>query len=458
MPPIIINANGDVRQVGSSGTGDVVGPASSTDNAIARFDSTTGKYIQDSAVIVPDTFSGNVVTENDTQTLANKTLSHPVIGSYEFDNALHSHVGSAGGGNIAGAVNAGDLITVDNAGDHIVLNVGTDQKALIANSALAIGVGYDWRVYQVYGAGASVVDPAKRIDFKDVNVVNGGSNVAEIYIDLPMICQGRLTLTSGLPVTTSDVTAAGTLYWSPYKGGKVALYDTTNSRWKLYSPGEVSGSLSGFTTSQPYDVFLYDNSGTVTMYFLAWSSATARATALTTQDGVKVLSGAGNAKYRYVGTVRMQATSQCEDSVLRRFVWNYYNRVSRKLLVTDATNSWSDTNTAWHALNSSTANRVEMVIGVSEDVVHLEHWFYASGISCYVGIALDATNANNCDIKLFHVVATSPLCAVFTKPIAEGYHYLQLTVALTSAGTATIVGDNNVPTLQQFGGVGYCVA
>ena len=38
-----------------SGTGDVVGPASATDNAIARFDTTTGKLIQNSAVTVADT-------------------------------------------------------------------------------------------------------------------------------------------------------------------------------------------------------------------------------------------------------------------------------------------------------------------------------------------------------------------------------------------------------------------
>lgn len=37
-----------------SGTGDVVGPASSTDNAITRFDSTTGKLIQNSTVTVAD--------------------------------------------------------------------------------------------------------------------------------------------------------------------------------------------------------------------------------------------------------------------------------------------------------------------------------------------------------------------------------------------------------------------
>ena len=37
------------------GTGDVVGPASATNNAIARFDTTTGKLIQDSSLLISDT-------------------------------------------------------------------------------------------------------------------------------------------------------------------------------------------------------------------------------------------------------------------------------------------------------------------------------------------------------------------------------------------------------------------
>lgn len=41
------------------GSGDVVGPASSTDNAIVRFDSTTGKLIQNSVVTIADT-TGNM--------------------------------------------------------------------------------------------------------------------------------------------------------------------------------------------------------------------------------------------------------------------------------------------------------------------------------------------------------------------------------------------------------------
>lgn len=78
------------------GFGDVVGPASSTDNAIVRFDGTTGKLIQDSAITIADT-SGNMAgvgTINThtipagtdtfalltaTQTLTNKRISPRVV-------------------------------------------------------------------------------------------------------------------------------------------------------------------------------------------------------------------------------------------------------------------------------------------------------------------------------------------------------------------------------------------
>lgn len=52
---------------GGSGTGDVVGPASSTDNAIARFDSTTGKLLQNATITVSDT--GTIAAASGTLTL-----------------------------------------------------------------------------------------------------------------------------------------------------------------------------------------------------------------------------------------------------------------------------------------------------------------------------------------------------------------------------------------------------
>lgn len=78
----------------TAGTGDVVGPSSATDNAVARFDTTTGKLIQNSAVTIADT-SGNMagvgtintltlpasafVGLTDAQTLTNKVLTSPTL-------------------------------------------------------------------------------------------------------------------------------------------------------------------------------------------------------------------------------------------------------------------------------------------------------------------------------------------------------------------------------------------
>lgn len=50
----VIAEKGETGAAGA-GSGDVTGPASATDNAVARFDATTGKLIQDSSVTIDDT-------------------------------------------------------------------------------------------------------------------------------------------------------------------------------------------------------------------------------------------------------------------------------------------------------------------------------------------------------------------------------------------------------------------
>src|SRR4051812_49331438 len=61
-----------------------------------------------------------------------------------------------------------------------------------------------------------------------------------------LLSPGRLTLTSGTPLTTSDVTAAGTVYFTPYNGNVIGLYDGTD--WLAIPFTEQSISLaSGFS-------------------------------------------------------------------------------------------------------------------------------------------------------------------------------------------------------------------
>jgi hypothetical protein len=50
-----VNAGATALEYASVGSGDVVGPASATDNAIARFDGTTGKLVQNSDCSISDT-------------------------------------------------------------------------------------------------------------------------------------------------------------------------------------------------------------------------------------------------------------------------------------------------------------------------------------------------------------------------------------------------------------------
>lgn len=79
-PPLSITntAGGIALSAAGLGVGDVVGPASATDNAIARFDSTTGKIIQNSSATVTDagfltanglTFPATAVLSADPNTL-----------------------------------------------------------------------------------------------------------------------------------------------------------------------------------------------------------------------------------------------------------------------------------------------------------------------------------------------------------------------------------------------------
>ena len=92
---------------------------------------------------------------------------------------------------------------------------------------------------------------------------------AELVREAPDICCGRLTLESGVAISTTDQTAKGTLYWTPYKGNKVSLFN--GSSWKTHTFTELSISVPS-EVYRIYDVFVYDNSGTLTLELNAWDS------------------------------------------------------------------------------------------------------------------------------------------------------------------------------------------
>jgi hypothetical protein len=95
----------------------------------------------------------------------------------------------------------------------------------------------------------------------------------------PSLCNGRLTLATFTPVTTADVTGATTLYFTPYKGNLIALYD--GLKWFVKELTEVSLDIAGFVANTLYDIFIYNNGGVLTLEQVAWNApATAAVTSI----------------------------------------------------------------------------------------------------------------------------------------------------------------------------------
>lgn len=206
------------------------------------------------------------------------------------------------------------------------------------------------------------------------------------------MCQGRLTLTTVTPVTTADVTGATTIYFTPYGGNLVSTYDGTDT-WTLWPFTEISLALGTLTSGLPYDVFIYNNAGTLTLESLAWTNGTTRATALVLQNGVLVKSGATTR--RYLGTFYTTSTTATEDSVAKRYLWNYYNRQRRPLqLFVAGSTTWNYTTATIRQANGSTANQVECVVGYAESIVNLflqTTVSNASAASVQIGVGVDST-------------------------------------------------------------------
>lgn len=155
------------------GSGDVVGPGSATDNAIARFDSTTGKLIQNSAVTVDD--SGNLAgvgTINGTSlaSLGGWTLKYSIdfgaIATSVDLTASGDTTYSVDGTNwvVLGTANvtAADVFGADGAGTGLVVDFNGNNpsswafqmSALLTDLDSTIDVNEDLRIFIQYTSNA----------------------------------------------------------------------------------------------------------------------------------------------------------------------------------------------------------------------------------------------------------------------------------------------------------------
>lgn len=215
------------------------------------------------------------------------------------------------------------------------------------------------------------------------------------------ICDGRLTLESGVPVSTTDQIDKDTIYFTPYNGNTIGLYD--GNEWDLFSFSELSLSLSGFDTYQNHDIFIYNNNGTLTLEGSVWSTSSSRSVNLAMQDGIYVKSS--DFTRRYLGTIRTSAPSGSAvttDSLNYRLVWNMYNRVIRPVMnVDNNARQWTYGSSTWRVFNNPIIFEpyiVSVVNGVVEEMLNV-----------VVGALTQAPNATTFAIAISENSFVSPL-------------------------------------------------
>lgn len=365
---------------------------------------------------------------------------------------------------LAGLV-AGSTYYISATAGAITATAPTNARAVgVASSATVVALDPHWstgvlqRLLRI-NAGTPYSLTLPSADAAGFLQSDGAGTLSFASVTSPLnVCEGRLTATTATPVTTADVSAAATIYYTPYKGNRVALY--SGSAWNVRTFTEISISLAALTASKPYDVFIVDAGAGIqpTIETLVWTNTTTRATALTKQDGVYVKTGATTR--RYLGTVFINATGgQTDDSFAKRYIWNYYHRLPRLMRVTESTASWAYATATYRQANAAVANQLDFMLGVAEEAVSSQVICQmdnsAGATSVFVAIGLDSTTT----------VATGMVYGYYRSPTAstqdqvlnaltiypaEGRHTL---VWLEKGAASTTFTSTNSGTLSGIYGV-----
>lgn len=159
---------------------------------------------------------------------------------------------------------------------------------------------------------------------------------------------GRLTLTSGIPVLTSDVTAATTIYYTPYLGNRVSLYN--GASWIGHAFSELSVAVPSIVY-RLFDIFVYNNAGVLTLDTTNWNQSTAAITGATNATPIVITSnGHGLANNDSVAITGVGGNTAANG------IWSIQNVAANTFELAGSTGSGAYTSGGtWYKLNETRA-------------------------------------------------------------------------------------------------------
>lgn len=262
-------------------------------------------------------------------------------------------------------------------GDTVYYSIYTVDAAGNPNDQSETGIG----TFTIGGGGTTHTlsrDVVLESTNGGVNLVNFVAGVtkhvvmsapSKMLLPAPLF-QGRLTLDANTadPTTAGNISGinAQTLQYVPYTGDQVCLFNGYGLRRYRLANGGTGLSLSGLTAGKNYDVFLYGTTTTNPTLELgpAWTNDTTRATTIV-KTGHGLWTKNGDPTRNYVGTIRMAATGQSEDSDTKRYVWNAYNQVKRRLWYQTGSDAVAYATNAWANYANDANCLVQAVVGLS---------------------------------------------------------------------------------------------
>lgn len=297
-----------------AGTGDVVGPASATDNAIVRFDSTTGKLIQNSVVTIADT-SGNIAGAG--------TISSAEITSSSL-TASRVLVAGAGKEIQSSSVTTTTLGFLD-ATSSIQTQIDGKQASDATLTALA---AYNTNGVICQTAADTFAGRTITGTTNQVNVSNGDGVSGNPTLSLPQSIHTAATPTfaqltiSNQPSATTDT--ANKLYVDTQSKWKAPVRAASTANGTLSSAFENGDTMDGVTLATGDRILLKDQTTQSEngIYLVAASGAPTRATDADAfgelNDAiVSVTEGTANADKGFKQTATLTALSDNQTWVLQ---------------------------------------------------------------------------------------------------------------------------------------------